>query len=158
MGPIDVGIGHDYILWIAFAAVGVHLAEAHLCGILDYYKKKDLTAGAFAVKKVMWLVVVLACAMVGWAHPVFSMLVPALLILGTIKCIVGSIKHHMWMPGLLSAIVLYIPIGVALYVMGSRDGVLTYMSGFLGLLWAVLLILFPWLCCCCCHRSHHRKK
>lgn len=153
----DLSLGHDYLLWIALAAVAIRMAEAYLGDIVGFFKHRDLTVGGFAVTNVMWLVVVLSCAMVGWTAPIFSMLVPAFLLLSTLMHVIKTIKHHKWMPGLIGAIVLYIPIGVAIYIMADKDGVLTWASGLLGLLWAILVTFFPWCCMCCCGK-HSKKK
>jgi hypothetical protein len=146
--------GHDYILFIALAAFAIRMAEAYLCGIVQFFKNKELTASGFFATNTMWLVVVFACAILGWSVPVFSMLVAPLLLLQALIHLIHTIKHHQWMPGLLSAVLLYIPIGVALYVEANRDGVLTWMTGILGVVWALLLTILPWFGL----HHHHRKK
>jgi hypothetical protein len=149
--------GHEYILWMGLFAFGAHMVEAFFMDFVTWAKKTlhvNVTAAHFFTVQGFGLMTAIATAMVGWDAPSFSLLFPAALILAALVHIVLSMKCGCIMPGLLTAVVLFLPIGIAAYMGASWDGVLTTRTGLLSGLWAILLMAFPFtlIRCCCCKK------
>jgi hypothetical protein len=151
---ITMGGSHSYILWIAVFAFAAHMVEAYFTDFIGWLKKtmhfKDVTPTHFFTVQAFGLVTGFATAMVGWNAPSFSLLFPAALILAGLVHIVMSLVHRKMMPGLLTAVVLFIPIGIAAFVLANWDGALSWRAGALSVLWAVLIMALPRTLACCC--------
>lgn len=138
---------HEYVLWIATAAYGFHMIEET---IYDWYgwirRVLGLQAEWSEFYMVNAIVIVLggSCAMVGWRLPGAALIFPAFMLVNAVVFhILPVIVTRIFSPGLITAVVLFLPVGSWAYWGAWRDGVLTttavIVSGVLGF----VLMLFP---------------
>ncbi len=107
----------DYIFWIALAAYPLHIMEEYIYDWKTWAQKiQKLEAdwNSFYITNAAMLVFGLACAEVGWSHPMFSLIFPALMFLDAFFFhIVPYIRSkRKFSPGLFTAIFLFLPIGL----------------------------------------------
>lgn len=121
---------HEFILWICVAAYALHLIDEI---VLDWKKWSETKMGHskfewsdFYVSSAVKLTVGFSCAMVGWQCPAFALLLPALLLLSAVfSHILPAIKHKKACPGLVSSLILFLPIGIWNFWGANADVVLT---------------------------------
>ena len=89
--------------------------------------KLDLEWSYFYVTNVVVLFIGLACAEVGWAHPTFSLIFPALMLVNAlIFHILPYIRsNRKFSPGMLTAMFLFLPIGIKCFTVAIAIGVFT---------------------------------
>lgn len=125
-------MNHDWVLWILLTASAVHVVEerglgwqgwaartfAPRLGVAPTWLDFWATNGLLTVFGV-------SAAAVGWRAPAFALALPALALVNAVFFhIVPSIQARRPNPGLFTAVLLYIPIGIWSYVEASNDGVL----------------------------------
>lgn len=107
----------DYIFWIALAAYALHMLEEYTYDWKTWaqkIQKLETDWNSFYVTNAAMLVFGLACAEVGWSHPTFSLIFPALMVFNAILFhILPYIRSkRKFSPGLFTAIFLFLPIGL----------------------------------------------
>jgi hypothetical protein len=107
----------DYIFWIALAAYGLHILEEYTYDWKTWaqkIQKLETDWSSFYVTIAAMLVFGLACAEVGWSHPTFSLIFPALMVFNAIFFhILPYIRSkRKFSPGLFTALFLFLPIGL----------------------------------------------
>lgn len=137
----------SWILWIVVAAIGVHIIEEYA---LDFPGWARVALGApvtwqdFHLVNAGVIVYSVACAMVAWRLPAFSLSAASLVVLNALAFHLGSsAATGTYSPGTLSAIALFVPSGLLAYRAAWRDGVLTraplVWSILIGVLWHAFL-------------------
>ena len=107
----------DYIFWVALAAYALHFLEEYIYDWKTWaqkIQKLEVDGNSFYVINAAMLVFGLACAEVGWSHPTFSLIFPALMVVNAIVFhILPYIRSkRKFSPGLFTAIFLFLPIGL----------------------------------------------
>ena len=107
----------DYIFWVALAAYALHFLEEYIYDWKTWaqkIQKLEVDGNSFYVINAAMLVFGLACAEVGWSHPTFSLIFPALMVVNAIVFhIVPYVRSkRKFSPGLFTAIFLFLPIGL----------------------------------------------
>ncbi len=107
----------DYIFWVALAAYGLHILEEYTYDWKTWaqkIQKLETDWSSFYITNAAMLVFGLACAEVGWSHPTFSLIFPALMVVNAIVFhIVPYVRSkRKFSPGLFTAIFLFLPIGL----------------------------------------------
>ena len=121
---------HAYVLWIALAAYAVHVLEEQSLGWKDWAQSclhlKAISWPTFYVANAAVMVLGISSAMVGWQLPAFGLIIPALqLINGIFFHIAPTLVQRKFSPGVITAVLLFLPISICSYVAAYRDGVLT---------------------------------
>ncbi|MBN1531857.1 MAG: HXXEE domain-containing protein [Spirochaetes bacterium] len=142
--PVDF----NWIFRIAVAVSVVHVLEEyrfHWVAFANRYVP-GITPGQFAAVNIVFIAYTVAGAMAGTGCPVFSMSVPALLFINSFFHIVPSLMKRGYTPGLISAILLYIPLSVYAFVRALDEGLLSpagaVASFALGILCMAMPVLF----------------
>ncbi len=127
------------LIWLALAAYGVHMFEEYM---LDWPAWARAVSGLhiewadFYVVNALVLVLGIVCANLAATVPLLALVFPALLLINTVVHIVGVIAARWrFFPGIATALVLFIPIGIACYLKAGALGVLTG-----GTLWGSLAL------------------
>ena len=148
MRDFMMDVNHSYLLWIGVFVFAVHMVEAFFFDFAPWIKKAlhipSITWNHFFVVNTFAALTGISCAMVGWMAPTFSLLFAAMLILGGLFHVVMTLVRRHMMPGLYSAVLLWIPVGVCTYFGASWDGVLTTQAAILSFLWAILILPLPY--------------
>jgi hypothetical protein len=119
----------DYIFWIALAAYAFHILEEYTYDWKTWAKKilkLEVSWENFYVTNVIVLFFGIACAEVGWSHPTFSLIFPALMIVNALFFhILPYIRSkRKFSPGLFTAIFLFLPVGIACFTNAINLGVM----------------------------------
>ena len=138
---------HEHVLWIATAAYGFHMVEETVYnwhGWVRRVLKLQAEWSEFYMVNGVVFVLGLSCAMVGWRLPAFALAFPAFMLVNAILFhILPTIVTRIFSPGVITAVVLFLPVGTWAYWGALRDGVLDtaaiVVSGVLGF----ILMLFP---------------
>jgi len=137
----------DYIFWVALAAYALHILEEYSYDWKTWAQKimkLDVDWNTFYITNVIMLFVGIACAEVGWAHPTFSLIFPALMVINALFFhILPYIRSkRKFSPGLITAIFLFLPIGLASFNDALNLGVST-KSIVLAALCGAFLVGYP---------------
>ncbi len=140
-------MNHQYVLWIATAAYGFHMIEETVYdwhGWVRRVLKLQAEWSEFYLVNGVVFVLGLSYAMVGWQLPAFALVFPAFMLVNAILFhILPTIITRIFSPGIITAVVLFLPVGTWAYCSASRDGALNttavVVSGVLGF----VLMLFP---------------
>ncbi len=137
----------DYIFWVALAAYAFHILEEYNYDWKTWAQKilkLDVDWNTFYVTNIIVLFFGISCAEVGWSHPTYSLMFPALMVINALFFhILPYIRSkRKFSPGLFTAIFLFIPIGIRSFSTAAELGVSTkslVIAGFCG----ALVMVFP---------------
>jgi hypothetical protein len=137
----------SWVLWAIVAAIGVHIVEEYaldFTGWAGHALAVPITWQDFHLVNAGVTLHAVGCAAVGWRVPAFALSAASLVALNAVLFHAGmSILSGSYSPGTVTALVLFLPLGVAAYIAAARDGVLTrralLLSITLGLLWHAFL-------------------
>ena len=120
----------NYIFWVALVAYAIHILEEYTYDWKSWAQKimkLDVEWGNFYVTNVVMLFIGLACAEVGWAHQTFSLMFPALMLVNALYFhILPYIRsNRKFSPGMITAIFLFLPIGIKCFTIAMAIGVFT---------------------------------
>ncbi|MFZ1086959.1 MAG: HXXEE domain-containing protein [Terracidiphilus sp.] len=138
----------DQLCWIATAALGAHVAEE---GVLDWpgwvraVGKVEVDWKSFYLVNAAGILWGIVCAEVASAMPLVALSLPALLLINaTFFHVPGFILGRgRFSPGLISAVVLFYPIGILGYKCAYDTGVLTRTNLIGSLLLGAAVMLAP---------------
>jgi Protein of unknown function with HXXEE motif len=126
-------MGHEWVLWILLTASALHVVEEHALGWQGWASEAiGPRIGVVPTWTDFWatngllIVFGVSAAAVGWRAPGFALAFPAL-------CLINAVLFHFLPtlqarrpnPGVFTALLLYLPIGVWAYAAASADGVLS---------------------------------
>ena len=121
---------HSYILWIATTAYALHVVEEYT---LDWrgwalsVLKLPVTWTHFALVNGVVVVLGISCSTVAWSSPIFSLSLPALMLINAtvFHVLPFLVTKGRFSPGLGTAVLLFYPIAVWAYFGACADGVLS---------------------------------
>jgi Protein of unknown function with HXXEE motif len=133
----------EWVLWLLVTASAVHVVEEHALGWQGW---ADVTLGRrfgvhptwsdFWATNTALLAFAFSAAVVGWQATWFALSLPALcLVNAALFHVVPSIVQRRPNPGVFTAVVLYVPLGIWCYVAAGHDGELD--AG--ALIWSILV-------------------
>jgi hypothetical protein len=136
----------SWVLWAIVAAIGVHIVEEYALNFTGWSRSAlsvPLTWEDFHLVNAGVTLFAVACAVIAWRAPAFSLSSPALVILNAAGFHGGSSLLAGYSPGTWTALLLFLPLGGYAYVAAARDGVLTrrvvLLSAAGGALWHLFL-------------------
>ncbi|MGV1050502.1 MAG: HXXEE domain-containing protein [Solirubrobacterales bacterium] len=141
-------MSHEWVLWVLVTASALHVVEEHGLGWQGWatgYIGPRIDAiptwTDFWATNALLIVFGVSAAAVGWRAPGFALAFPAL-------CLINAVFFH-WIPsieaqrpnpGLITATLLYVPIGIWAFVAASGDGVLGFGAFVLAFLLGAILM------------------
>ena len=138
---------HSYLLWIATLIYGVHMMEETIYDWHDWVRKVlKLQAewSEFYLVNAVVIVLGASCAMVGWKNPAFALTFPAFMVVNAILFhIVPVIVTRIFSPGVITAVLLFLPVAIWIYYEAYLDGVLSLSTVAISSLSGALLMFFP---------------
>jgi hypothetical protein len=136
---------HSWLLWLLVGATAIHMLEEYAFGFRDW-----LNAVGFACSDVdlhllnaSYLVFGICAAIVAWRAPAFSLAWPALLLLNVVFHGAGTFYSRQLNPGVLTAVFLFLPLGVITLYFARRDGVLTRANLWIAFIAAAFVHAYP---------------
>ncbi len=138
---------HAVVLWVVTMAYAAHILEEYT---LDWKTwatralKLNVSWSNFYVTNAVVVVLGLCTAAIGWTMPEVSLMFPALALINAVFFHIGpTILQRRFSPGLITATLLFLPIGIWAYVSASADGVLSWWVTLISVLGGALLMLYP---------------
>jgi hypothetical protein len=138
---------HAYILWILTAAYALHYLEEYCLDWKDWANRQlhlPVTWSHFLAANSVVVVFGIAVGMVGWQCPEFSLIFPALMLINAVFFhIVPTVVQRVFSPGLITAVLLFLPLALWTYYGAWQDGVLTFQVFVISSLGGALLMASP---------------
>ena len=139
-----------YFLWIAVFCYSAHFFEEVMLDWLFWAKKtlklKTINWKDFYIANTVVLILGICGAMVGWQNPSFSLILPALMLInGIFFHILPTIIKKRYSPGLFTAIILFLPIGILCFYAAYFDKILTLLHGVLSFIFAIIIMSLPFI-------------
>lgn len=135
-------MGHEWVLWILTTAAALHVVEERGLGWQGWAAK---TLGPkigvvpswtdFWATNALLIVFGISASAVGWRAPAFALAFPALgLINAVFFHLLPTLQARRPNPGIFTAMLLYLPIGIWAYLAAGSDGTLDLATVLLSLL------------------------
>jgi hypothetical protein len=131
--------------WVFLAFVGaavIHVLEEYFYpgGFPDFMKASFPAFAPFVTTSFailingLFLVLCLQGAILGRSAPVFSLSIASLLVFNGLTHLAGSLRARRYAPGLISGLLLYLPLGITAYVFFLRSSQVSVMQTLLSIL------------------------
>ena len=121
---------HQYLIWLTLIAYAVHVLEEATLGWKNWAQtslKLNVNWTIFDIANLAVMFIAIATAMIGWQLPMVGLIVPALMLInGIFFHILPTFIQRKFSPGTITAIILFLPIGIWVYVGAYQDHVLSW--------------------------------
>ena len=125
-------MSHEYLLWVATFAYGIHMIEETVYNWHDWVRYTlgmEAQWHEFYMVNAVVIVMGCTCAMVGWKNPTFSLIFPAFMVVNAVGFhILPIIVKRTFSPGVITSIILFLPITASIYYGAYQDGVITSLQ------------------------------
>jgi hypothetical protein len=120
-------MNNQSIFWIASAAYGLHIMEEYFYdwkNWANHILKLSVDWTGFYITNSVVLFMGIFCSAVGWTNPVFALAFPALMLINAFFFhVMPVLVTRKFSPGLITAVVLFFPIGLKTFRMAVDSGV-----------------------------------
>jgi hypothetical protein len=134
-------------LWLAVAFYAAHILEEFTYDWKSWVKK---TTGlpvdwqAFYITNAAVIILGISCAEIGWRLPEFSLIYPALMVINAIFFHLSpTFFYRRYSPGLITALIFFLPLSGWLYYGAYQDNVLTGRALLFSTIGGVLVMAYP---------------
>lgn len=138
---------HEFVLWILSAAYALHIMEEFCLDWKDWANTQlhlPVTWPHFYVVNAVVVVLGISVGMVGWRCPEFSLMFSALMLINAVFFhILPTVLQRTFSPGVITAVLLFLPLALWAYYGAWQDGVLTGRIVWISLLGGALLMASP---------------
>jgi hypothetical protein len=138
---------HEFVLWLMLFAYALHILEERMLDWLGWARATfnfDLGWADFYTTNAIVVVAGICTAMVGWKLPEVSLMFPALaLVNGVVFHIGPTLLQRRFSPGVITAVLLFLPIGSWSYYAAYVDRVLTLAVGAVSAVGGAVLMAYP---------------
>jgi hypothetical protein len=136
---------HEYILWAILACAALHMVEEYAFDWPGWVRSLGVQSSLtdMYVMNLAFFGIGICAALVGWKDPSFSLSFPALVLINALFHIVASLLSWRLNPGTLTAVILFLPVGIRCFVLAARDGVLTKQRAVKAAVTGLLIHAFP---------------
>lgn len=141
----------EWIFVVILAVSIIHVIEEYFGGFLDQMKQSaperfasSIDLSKFVSVNLTFLVMCFIAVIVGSASLIYSLSVAAILFINVFAHVAGAIRLKGYSAGLISALLLYLPVSIYAYYYYWNKGALTqidfFLSLLLGVFWMLLLL------------------
>ncbi len=138
---------HSYLLWIATLIYGVHMLEETMYGWHDWVRKvlkMQAEMNEFYMVNAVVIVLGASCAMVGWKNPAFALSFPAFMVVNAVLFHIAPVLvTRIFSPGVITAVLLFLPVTAWIYYSAYLDGVLSFSTVAISSVSGAVLMFFP---------------
>lgn len=138
---------HEYVLWIMMMAYAAHILEEYTLDWSSWAKQAlglEVSWPHFYVVNFIVIVLGIGAAAVAWRLPAVSLMFPALALINGIFFHIGpTLAQGRFSPGTITAVLLFLPIGLWSYYSAYLDGVLTRRRLLISLMGGVVIMAYP---------------
>ncbi|MVN22551.1 HXXEE domain-containing protein [Mucilaginibacter arboris] len=136
----------NIIFWVALLCYAIHILEEFFYDWKSWARnvlKLQVEWNGFYVVNTVVLFMGVACASVGWNYPAFALAFPALMLINAIFFhVLPTIITKKFSPGLITALILFLPVGIEAFRAAILIGVPTKLL-LLSVLTGLLLMAYP---------------
>ncbi|MFB0561951.1 MAG: HXXEE domain-containing protein [Candidatus Lokiarchaeia archaeon] len=127
------------------AAAVIHVFEEYFKGFIDWMKETypGGTKSLFIVVNAVFIILCVLAALINVAIPFFSLSIAGLLFINPLIHIGGTIRYRRYAPGVVSAILLYIPLSLYAYYLYAEAGLVTLIVFILSVVLAIVWQVTP---------------
>jgi hypothetical protein len=135
------------VFWAILGCGILHIAEEYLTGWVPRFQERfpGMTEGKFWIVNALFLLLCWAAVVVNVTVPLFSLSAAALVLVNAVIHIANSVRESRYSPGLITATILYLPVGAVAYLTYAIAGLtpLPVLVGslLLGIVWMVSVII-----------------
>ena len=141
----------DWVFWAFVGAAVIHIVEEYKYpgGFLDFVKcfnprfGPSVTVNLAVILNSLFLLLCIAGAVAASKSPTFSLSIASLLFFNALMHIIGAIRARGYAPGVISGILLYLPLSLYAYYLFISSGHLTFLGLIVSSLLGVLYQLAP---------------
>lgn len=137
----------ELLLWIAVAAYAAHALEEFVYDWKTWavnVLRLPVDWPTFYMANAAVIVLGASCALVGWRLPEYSLIFPALMVINAVLFhLAPTIARKRFSPGLITAMVLFLPLVGWIYWGAAQAGVLTGRSVAVPTLAGAVVMAFP---------------
>jgi len=138
---------HEVWLWVAVAAYGLHIMEEFTFDWKNWANrvlKLPVDWPTFYVTNCVVIVLGIAAAEIGWRMPALSLAFPALMIINAVFFhIAPFVGKKKFSPGLITAVILFLPLGGWLFYGAKMDDALTMEDAVLAFVLGAVVMAYP---------------
>lgn len=144
----EINAEYQTLLAISGFAAIVHVAEEYFSGWVDWANEfvSGVTVRQFLIINALFISLCSLAAILSRKYIVFSSSVFSLLLINSLAHIAPTIKHRTYSPGLMSAVLLFIPLGVFGYTTLLSNNIISNQnflaSLFLGFVWMSIPFIY----------------
>ena len=141
---------NNLIFWIALFCYAIHILEEFFYDWKSWARnvlKLQVEWDGFYVVNIVVLFIGVACSSVGWGYPFFALIYPALMLINAVFFhVLPTIITRKFSPGLITALLLFIPVGIkafniAVFLKVSTGTIiLSFLAGALLMAYPIILI------------------
>jgi len=117
----------EWTLWVVAVSCALHATEEYLAGWQKWALETlgiAMPTPLFLFANTMLVIAALVLARIGWRRPAASLVIPAAAFINAVFFhILPTIVQHRVAPGVVTAVLLYVPFSTWAYVGAWRDGV-----------------------------------
>jgi hypothetical protein len=141
----------ETIFWLVLAVSTIHVAEEYAAGWVKFVNSfhnpiGHTTMGAFYLVNGIFILLCVLAALLNASFIIFSLSIAALLFINALIHIGGTVKLKRYNPGVVTAVLLYLPLSIHAYYLYDQAGLLgltnLILSIVLGAGWMGLAVLY----------------
>lgn len=140
-------MSHEYVLWIATIAYGVHMMEETIYdwhGWVRRVLKLQAEWSEFYLVNAFVIVLGVSCAMIGWRCPAAALSFAAFMLVNAILFhILPVLLTRIFSPGVITATLIFLPVGTWVYYSAWQDGALSAGAAAISSVLGFVMMLFP---------------
>jgi hypothetical protein len=133
------------IYWIILIVAILHVIDEYLMGFVDWSNTYaiHINIKQFIVINILFWVLCFVAAIHNKKYPQITFSIVVLIFINAFLHIGGSIKSQTFMPGLLTALFLYIPISIYTFILYNKNNILKPKEFVTPVVIGFLLMAFP---------------
>lgn len=139
----------NWVFWAIVGAAVIHIAEEYRGDFIGWFAratKLHITMTEFVIVNALFVLLCLAAALAPERNIAFRLSVAGLLFVNACLHVMGAVSTRSYAPGLVSAVVLYLPLAFYAYYLSVDLALATLQSGLrgmaFGVLWQAVPLLF----------------
>ena len=139
----------QWIFWAIFVACVLHVIEECAFGFLTWARRAfprlapAITARRAAIINAMFLLLALLAAALPGLPLTLRLAIAALIALNGLLHVLATIRLKRYSPGLVTGLILYLPLGVLAHVIAARTNTITAAEAVISILLAIALHAIP---------------
>lgn len=144
-------VTEETIFWLVLAVSAIHVVEEYTGGWVRFVNSfhnpiRHTTMGAFYLVNGIFILLCALAALLNASFIIFSLSIAALLFINALIHIGGTVKLKRYNPGVITAVLLYLPLSIYSYYLYDQAGLLDstnlILSALLGAGWMGLAVAY----------------